>query len=182
MERILFTLIFLLYILTTYGLYSPYEADCSNLLMGQFLCLPPDIDPNTQQPRSCQKNNVGKVFCKTAIGIVCKPGTGLNDTTFEKEIECQYTNGYSYETALLLSLFLGMFGIDRFYLGYPAIGLAKLCTLGFMFLGQLIDIILIALQVVGPADGSHYVINYFGPKLTILRKDNDTFIMPQDDW
>lgn len=58
-----------------------------------------------------------------------------------------YRNGYSLEIALLLSVFLGMFGLDRFYLGYPGIGLAKLCTLGFMFLGQLLDIILIAAQV-----------------------------------
>lgn len=58
-----------------------------------------------------------------------------------------HRNGYSLEIALLLSVFLGMFGLDRFYLGYPGIGLAKLCTLGFMFLGQLLDIILIASQV-----------------------------------
>lgn len=58
-----------------------------------------------------------------------------------------FRNGYSLEVTLLLSVFLGMFGLDRFYLGYPGIGLAKLCTLGFMFLGQLLDIILIAAQV-----------------------------------
>jgi TM2 domain-containing membrane protein YozV len=75
-----------------------------------------------------------------------------------------------------------MFGIDRFYLGYPAIGLLKLFTLGFMFIGQLIDIILIATQIVGPADGSEYVIPFFGPKVEFIKSDNWTYRMPQDNW
>ena len=61
-------------------------------------------------------------------------------------------------------------------------GLAKFCTLGFLFLGQLVDIILIATQIVGPADGSEYVIDYYGPGINILRMDNITYRMPQDDW
>lgn len=93
-----------------------------------------------------------------------------------------FRNGYSFETALLLSIFLGMFGADRFYLGYPALGLLKFCTLGFMFLGQLIDIILIATQIVGPADGSYYIIPYFGAGIQMVHSDNWTYRLPQDDW
>lgn len=91
-------------------------------------------------------------------------------------------NGYRFDTALLLSIFLGMFGIDRFYLGYPAMGLLKLCTFGFCFLGQLIDIILIASQRLGPADGSAYIIPFYGPGLSVIRSDNFTYRLPQDDW
>ena len=36
--------------------------------------------------------------------------------------------------------------------------------------------------MVTPADGSHYVINYFGPRLVHLSLDNDTYRMPQPDW
>ena len=82
----------------------------------------------------------------------------------------------------MLSVFLGMLGVDRIYLGYYAIGLAKFCTLGFLFLGQLIDIILIATQTVGPADGSHYVLSYYGPRMDVIRMDNMTYRMPQEDW
>lgn len=162
--------------------YGAFEANCSMLQMGQYSCAPPEIDPATQQPKTCGPDNLARVVCTAADGIVCKNGTGIGRDTFEKAIACRYTNGYSFETALLLSVFLGMFGVDRFYLGYPAIGLAKFCTLGFMFLGQLVDIILISMQVVGPADGSHYVISYFGPCLRFLGVDNETYILPQDDW
>jgi len=92
-----------------------------------------------------------------------------------------FRNGYSFETSLLLSIFLGMFGIDRFYLGYPALGLLKLSTLGFLFLGQFADVILIATQIVGPADGSHYVMPYYGAGINIIRSNNFTYRVPQYD-
>lgn len=90
-------------------------------------------------------------------------------------------NGYSFETSLLLSIFLGMFGADRFYLGYPALGFLKLSTLGFLFLGQFADVILIATQIVGPADGSHYVMPYYGAGIHIVTSNNFTFRVPQYD-
>ena len=68
-----------------------------------------------------------------------------------------------------------MFGADRFYLGYPALGLIKLSTLGFFFLGQLIDVILIATQVVGPASGKGYVMDLYGARLNRLQVNELTY-------
>jgi len=33
-----------------------------------------------------------------------------------------FRNGKKFNVALLLSIFVGWLGIDRFYLGYPALG------------------------------------------------------------
>ncbi len=43
-------------------------------------------------------------------------------------------------TALLLWLFLGIFGAHKFYLGKPLIGILYFFTLGFFFIGWFIDI------------------------------------------
>ncbi|MDO8528279.1 MAG: TM2 domain-containing protein [Nanoarchaeota archaeon] len=46
--------------------------------------------------------------------------------------------------ALLLSIFVGSLGVDRFYMGYIGTGILKLITLGGFGLWWLIDLILIA--------------------------------------
>ncbi|MDE0377402.1 MAG: TM2 domain-containing protein [bacterium] len=53
------------------------------------------------------------------------------------------TEDKSPTTALLLSIFLGGLGVDRFYLGHVGLGLGKLFTGGGLGVWWLIDIFLI---------------------------------------
>ena len=55
--------------------------------------------------------------------------------------------------AVLLSWFAGGLGIDRFYLGYTGLGIAKLLTLGGCGVWALIDAILITVGSVKDAQG-----------------------------
>jgi hypothetical protein len=56
-------------------------------------------------------------------------------------------------TAVLLSFFVGVLGIDRFYLGYTTYGILKLITFGGCGIWALIDLILIAMGKVTDAKG-----------------------------
>jgi hypothetical protein len=59
----------------------------------------------------------------------------------------------SWPAALVLSLVLGTFGVDRFYLGHVWLGLAKLVTFGGLGIWWLVDLILIAFRQVNDAGG-----------------------------
>ncbi|MEP7216643.1 MAG: TM2 domain-containing protein, partial [Anaerolineaceae bacterium] len=56
-------------------------------------------------------------------------------------------------TTLLLSLFVGTLGVDRFYLGQTGLGILKLLTCGGMGVWALIDVILVATDKVTDTNG-----------------------------
>lgn len=54
---------------------------------------------------------------------------------------------------VLLSFFVGVLGIDRFYLGYTGLGILKLVTFGGCGIWALIDLILIVMGRLPDASG-----------------------------
>jgi TM2 domain-containing membrane protein YozV len=65
--------------------------------------------------------------------------------------------GKDWLVALLLSIFLGAFGVDRFYLGHIGLGILKLITCGGIGIWSIIDIILIATNKLRDKNGNPLV-------------------------
>lgn len=81
----------------------------------------------------------------------------LGHRDFQKRVRCNWTLGYKWSTAMIISITLGGFGADRFYLGHWQEGIGKLFSFGGLGVWTLIDVILISLHYLGPADGSLYL-------------------------
>ncbi|KAK5649089.1 hypothetical protein RI129_003981 [Pyrocoelia pectoralis] len=90
--------------------------------------------------------------CTVKDNILC-----LGHRTFFKNIRCNWTGGRRWSSTLILSVVLGGFGADRFYLGHWQEGIGKLFSFGGLGVWTIVDVILISLHYLGPADGSLYI-------------------------
>ncbi|KAF9089378.1 hypothetical protein BGX23_006730 [Mortierella sp. AD031] len=80
---------------------------------------------------------------------------GGNTGDFKKDKVCE--SDRSYPIAILLSIFFGYVGIDRFYLGYIISALLKLATAGGLGIWYIIDIILICIGALPDHNGCSLV-------------------------
>lgn len=108
-----------------------------------------------EEYENCDSHNLAqrvKASCTVRDSVFC-----IGARTFPKYQLCQRTSGSNWWTAIGLSVITGGFGLDRFYLGYWALGLFKFVTFGGLGVWTLADAILIVLGYLHPADGSLYV-------------------------
>ncbi|XP_043482313.1 TM2 domain-containing protein almondex [Leptopilina heterotoma] len=109
-----------------------------------------------QQKNSCSSiaspQQYYRTNCTVNSDVIC-----LGRRTFLKNLPCNWTGGYRWSTAFILSITLGGFGADRFYLGHWQEGIGKLFSFGGLGVWTLIDVMLISMRYLGPADGSLYI-------------------------
>jgi hypothetical protein len=95
-------------------------------------------------PRLTHRLKPGHKCCPREYLLLTKQTMSNGTTPPPATTPAPATGGKDWLVALLLSIFLGSLGIDRFYLGYTGLGILKLITCGGLGVWWLIDLILIA--------------------------------------
>lgn len=91
------------------------------------------------------------VSCRVLPCIECR-----GNRVFYREVPCIKYTGHYFLSTVLYSIFLGVLAVDRFCLGYSAIAVGKLMTLGGLGVWWLVDIFLLLSGRLMPADGSNW--------------------------
>jgi len=85
-----------------------------------------------------------------------KPQQPIAQVQNPQQPVAQHGGDKSYITAFLFSMFLGVLGVDRFYLGRVGTGIIKLITFGGLGVWAFVDVILVYTGKLGPKDGTGY--------------------------
>uniref|UniRef100_A0A183CMB5 Dolichyl-diphosphooligosaccharide--protein glycosyltransferase subunit KCP2 n=1 Tax=Globodera pallida TaxID=36090 RepID=A0A183CMB5_GLOPA len=129
-----------------------FPADCSlgapisvNCTLSEIVC---------EEMKNCSTNELSlhRTTCRAKSNVIC-----AGRRTFFKNVRCHWTSGHSWSKALFLSITLGGFGVDRFYLGHWKSAIGKLFSFGGLGVWTLLDIVLIAIGYIQPADESLYI-------------------------
>jgi TM2 domain-containing membrane protein YozV len=153
---------------------------CQQLHSSQYNCQMPNISKETFEYENCPKARKLQIQCSPIYGVNCtNDDDEFEDNTmiFTKEIDCYHTNGHSFFVAMALSVFFGILGFDRMYLGYWGLGIFKLFTIGGFGIWAIVDCFLISMQHLGPADGSNYIVGYNGPRTSHFPRSSDTLFI-----
>ena len=103
-----------------------------------------------------KKKSVDEKHCSSCGAIIKKeaeicPKCGVRQKNISEDDKP--AGKRKYLVALLLSIFVGGIGVDRFYMGLVGTGILKLLTLGGCGIWWIIDLILIATNSLKDADG-----------------------------
>ncbi len=97
--------------------------------------------------------NCAKCGKEVPEGTKSCPACGADQTPQPEAATAATDDRKDWLAALLLSIFLGQLGVDRFYMGYIGLGVVKLLTAGGCGIWWLIDVILIATDGLKDAQG-----------------------------
>lgn len=107
---------------------------------------------------TCSSNTSCSVADRqTPVMVACTAKSDafcLGRRTFPMLQRCNWSAGLRWSTTILLSITLGGFGAERFYLGQTGWALFKLFTFGGLGVWTLIDVFLSVVGYLSPTDGS----------------------------
>ena len=107
-----------------------------------------------EKPASIQYT--GSNITNTKVAREIQVNTAAKRSVVAEDLNKEYGVSKRDKTvALLLCIFLGLFGVHHFYCGRYVKGILFLCTLGLFYIGWIIDIFLIAFDKYVDADGLH---------------------------